>query len=71
MKIRIRQEPEKYVVNDDVKKLTKQETLKIHAFSRSNISFNDTRIIHHFIDIEYEYSIEKAAISIPNNEYLD
>ena len=51
--------------------LTKQETVKIYTFSRSNISFNDTRIIHHFIDIEDEYSIEKAAISIPNNEHLD
>ena len=51
--------------------LTKQETVKIYTFSRSNISFNDTKIIHHFIDIEDEYSIEKAAISIPNNEQLD
>ena len=51
--------------------LTKQETVKMYAFSRSNISFNDAWIIHNFIDIEDEYSIEKAEISIPNNEHLD
>ena len=51
--------------------LKNQKTQKLYTFSRSNISFDDVRIIHHFIDIEDEGSIEKAASSIPYNEQLD
>ena len=47
------------------------ETKKLYLFSRSDINFDDVRVINHFIDIEDEHSIEKAAREIPDNDYLD
>ena len=43
----------------------------MYALSRTSISFNDKRLIYHFIDVEDQHSIEESAISIPNNEHLD
>jgi len=40
------------------------ETKKLYLFSRSDINFDDVRVINHFIDIEDEHSIEKAAREI-------
>ena len=51
--------------------LKNQKTQKLYTFSRSNISFDDARILHHFIDIEDEHSIEKAASLVPDSEQLD
>jgi len=46
------------------------ETQKLYLFSRSDINFDDVRVSNHFIDIEDEYSIEKAASLIPDNQHL-
>ena len=51
--------------------LNSSETEKLYLFSRSEVSNQDARIIHQYIDIEDEGSIEKAANTIPNHESLD
>ncbi|MDG1436168.1 MAG: SDR family NAD(P)-dependent oxidoreductase [Rickettsiaceae bacterium] len=51
--------------------LKKSKTKSLYLFSRSAINYSDTRIIHHFIDIENEKSIEKAAQIIPDEVTLD
>jgi len=50
--------------------LKSRETKKLYLFSRSDINFDDIRITNHFIDIEDEQSIKKAASLIPDNECL-
>jgi NAD(P)-dependent dehydrogenase (short-subunit alcohol dehydrogenase family) len=51
--------------------LNSSEIEKLYLFSRSEISNQDVRIIHQYIDIEDEDSIEEAANTIPNHENLD
>ena len=51
--------------------LNSSEAEKLYLFSRSEVSNQDVRVIHQYIDIEDEDSIEEAANTIPNHENLD
>jgi NAD(P)-dependent dehydrogenase (short-subunit alcohol dehydrogenase family) len=51
--------------------LQNKKVEKLYLFSRSDIGFEDTRIVSSYIDIEKEESISKSANIIPQNSMLD
>lgn len=51
--------------------LQNKQVEELYLFSRSNIEFEDPRIIHSFIDIEDEDSIKNSATVIPKETMLD
>jgi len=51
--------------------LQNKQVEELYLFSRSEIDFEDSRIIHNFVDIEDEESIKKSANIVSTNTKLD